>query len=87
MEKLNEAWHVFAALALGFLILALLFYRHLLRKESIKADTGSNRQRSNVSDEDNKISKSMHSNVKKRHVQSSSEEDEDPQQAVHRNYS
>ena len=36
IDKLNEAWHVFALLALGFILVAIYIYRLLLRKERAK---------------------------------------------------
>jgi len=40
LKALNEHWWVFALLALGFAIVALLIHRCLVKREGIKADFG-----------------------------------------------
>ena len=41
LKTLNEHWWVFALLALGFAIVALLIHRCLVNREGIKADFAS----------------------------------------------
>ena len=40
MAKLNESWHIFVMLAIGFAVMAFFIHRRLKQSESIKADFG-----------------------------------------------
>ena len=40
MQKLNESWHVFVMLMIGFAVIAFFIHRRLKQSESIKADFG-----------------------------------------------
>ena len=85
MEKLNESWHVFVLLALGFAFVVFFIHRRLLKRESIKVDFGAaNRKKPDQTNDKMQII-SRQNTASKRNIPSSSEEDDDPQQAVHKN--